>query len=103
MPFTMTWNEVYHVLAGERADAYGQAESWKAAAYGARNGMGSVGDPVRRREKKSVSREGRRAHHCGWCTQRGIMAEEFTSYTVVRMDPEGYPGPHVTAGSDSRE
>jgi mannose-6-phosphate isomerase-like protein (cupin superfamily) len=81
--------EVYHVLEGRGTMLLGgKLKDGKRRPTSAGNGMGSVGTQSDGAKEIRIAKGDVLIIPAG-TPHRWMMAEEFTSYTVVRMDPEG--------------
>jgi len=81
--------EVYHVLEGKgRMLLGGKIVDWQRRPTSAGNGLGSVGTKSEGAKEIQIARGDVLIIPAG-TPHRWLMADEFTAYTVVRMDPDG--------------
>ena len=81
--------EVYHVLEGKgRMLLGGTIVDWQRRPTSAGNGMGSGGTKSEGAREIQIARGDVLIIPAG-TPHRWLMADEFTAYTVVRMDPDG--------------
>lgn len=81
--------EVYHVLKGRGTMLLGsKLKDGKRRPTSAGNGLGSVGTQSDGAKEIRIAKSDVLIIPAG-TPHRWMMAEEFTSYTVVRMDPDG--------------
>src|SRR4051794_31828708 len=81
--------EVYHVLEGSGTMLLGgKLKDWKRRPPSAGNGMGSGGTQAEGSKEVHIAKGDVLIIPAG-TPHRWVMADEFTSYTVVRIDPDG--------------
>ena len=81
--------EVYHVLEGKgRMLLGGKIVDWQRRPTSAGNGLGSGGTKSEGAREIQIARGDVLIIPAG-TPHRWLMADEFTAYTVVRMDPDG--------------
>lgn len=81
--------EVYHVLEGKgRMLLGGKITDWKRRPTSAGNGMGSAGTKSEGSKEIQIAKGDVLIIPAG-TPHRWLMADEFTAYTVVRLDPDG--------------
>jgi len=81
--------EVYHVLEGSGTMLLGgKLKDWKRRPISAGNGMGSGGTQAEESKEVHIAKGDVLIIPAG-TPHRWVMADEFTSYTVVRIDPDG--------------
>jgi mannose-6-phosphate isomerase-like protein (cupin superfamily) len=81
--------EVYHVLEGKgRMLLGGRLLDWQRRPVSAGNGMGSTGTKAEGAKEIQIAKGDVLIIPAG-TPHRWLMADEFTAYTVVRVDPDG--------------
>lgn len=81
--------EVYHVLEGKgRMLLGGRLTDWKRRPTSAGNGLGSGGTKSEGSKEITIAKGDVLIIPAG-TPHRWLMADEFTAYTVVRIDPDG--------------
>jgi mannose-6-phosphate isomerase-like protein (cupin superfamily) len=81
--------EVYHVLEGKGTMLLGgRIKDWKRRPISAGNGMGSGGTQADGSKEVHIAKGDVLIIPAG-TPHRWVMADEFTAYTVVRIDPDG--------------
>ena len=81
--------EVYHVLEGKgRMLLGGKIVDWERRPTSAGNGLGSGGTKAEGAREIEIAKGDVLIIPAG-TPHRWLMADEFTAYTVVRMDPDG--------------
>ena len=81
--------EVYHVLEGKgRMLLGGKIVDWERRPTSAGNGLGSAGTKAEGAREIEIAKGDVLIIPAG-TPHRWLMADEFTAYTVVRLDPDG--------------